>query len=50
MFHCMGHASGIDLARLMRVVARVPALVARPLPNALLAAGPRDRLHPLAVT
>jgi len=47
MFQCMGHATGIDLARLLRVAARVPALVARSLPNALLAAGPRDQLHPL---
>jgi len=47
MFQCMGHATGIDLACLLRVAARVPALVARALPNALLAAGPRDQLHPL---
>ena len=47
MFECMGHATGVDLARLLRVAARVPALVARPLANALLAAGPRDQLHPL---
>ncbi|MBW8758580.1 MAG: hydroxymethylglutaryl-CoA lyase [Burkholderiales bacterium] len=47
MFQCMGHATGIDLARLLRVAARVPALVARALPNALVAAGPRDALHPL---
>ena len=47
MFECMGHATGVDLARLLRVAARVPALVERPLPNALLAAGTRDQLHPL---
>jgi hydroxymethylglutaryl-CoA lyase len=47
MLQCMGHASGVDLARLLRVAARVPALVERALPNALLAAGPRDQLHPL---
>ena len=47
MFECMGHATGVDLARLLRVAARVPALIERPLANALLAAGTRDRLHPL---
>ncbi len=47
MFECMGHVTGVDLARLLRVAARVPGLVARPLANALLAAGPRDTLHPL---
>lgn len=47
MFECMGHATGVDLARLLRVAARVPALIERPLANALLAAGPRDQLHPL---
>ena len=47
MFECMGHATGVDLARLLRVAARVPALVERPLVNALLAAGTRDQLHPL---
>jgi hydroxymethylglutaryl-CoA lyase len=47
MFECMGHSTGVDLARLLRVAARVPSLVERPLANALLAAGPRDRLHPL---
>ena len=47
MFECMGLATGVDLARLLRVAARVPGLVARPLANALLAAGPRDTLHPL---
>ena len=47
MAECMGHATGVDLARLLRVAARVPALIGRPLANALLAAGPRDRLHPL---
>jgi hydroxymethylglutaryl-CoA lyase len=47
MFECMGHATGVDLARLLGVAARVPALIERPLANALLAAGPRDRLHPL---
>ena len=47
MFECMGHATGVGLARLLRVAARVPALVERPLANALLAAGTRDQLHPL---
>jgi len=47
MFQCMGRASGVDLARLLRVAARVPALIERALPNGLLAAGPRDQLHPL---
>ena len=47
MFECMGHTTGVALARLLRVAARVPALIERPLANALLAAGPRDRLHPL---
>jgi hydroxymethylglutaryl-CoA lyase len=47
MLQCMGHDTGVDLVRLLRVAARVPALVERPLANALLAAGPRDRLHPL---
>jgi hydroxymethylglutaryl-CoA lyase len=47
MLQCMGHDTGVDLARLLGVAARVPALVERPLANALLAAGPRDRLHPL---
>jgi len=47
MFECMGHATGVDLRRLLRVAARVPALVGRPLVNALLAAGTRDPLHPL---
>jgi hydroxymethylglutaryl-CoA lyase len=47
MFECMGRATGVDLERVLRVAARVPTLVGRPLANALLAAGPRDRLHPL---
>ena len=47
MFQCMGHATGVDLARLLRVAARVPNLVERPLANALLMAGTRDQLHPL---
>lgn len=47
MFECMGVATGVDLPRLLRVAARVPALVERPLVNALLAAGTRDQLHPL---
>ena len=47
MFECMGVATGVDLPRLLRVAARVPALVERPLANALLAAGTRDQLHPL---
>ena len=47
MFECMGVATGVDLPRLLRVAARVPALVERPLSNALLAAGTRDQLHPL---
>jgi hydroxymethylglutaryl-CoA lyase len=45
MFECMGHATGVDLARLLRVAARIPALIERPLANALLAAGTRDQLH-----
>jgi hydroxymethylglutaryl-CoA lyase len=47
MFECMGHATGVNLARLLRVAARVPALVERPLVNALLTAGTREPLHPL---
>jgi len=47
MFECMGRPTGIDLGRLLRVAARVPALVERPLANPLLAAGARDPLHPL---
>jgi hydroxymethylglutaryl-CoA lyase len=47
MFECMGHATGVDLARLLRVASRVPALIERPLANALLMAGTRDQLHPL---
>ena len=47
MFECMGHATGVDLARLLRVAARVPNLVERPLVNALLMAGTRGQLHPL---
>ena len=43
----MGHDTGVDLARLLRVAARVPHLIERPLANALLAAGTRDQLHPL---
>lgn len=43
MFECMGHATGVDLARLLAVAARAPALVERPLVNALLVAGTRDR-------
>jgi hydroxymethylglutaryl-CoA lyase len=45
MFECMGHATGVGLARLLRVAARVPALIERPLVNALLTAGTRDPLH-----
>jgi hydroxymethylglutaryl-CoA lyase len=47
MFECMGHATGVDLARLLGVVAQVPSLIARPLSNPLLMAGPRSRLHPM---
>ena len=47
MFECMGRDTGVDLARLLEVAATVPALIGRPLANALLAAGPRDRLHPM---
>ena len=47
MFECMGHATGVDLARLLRVAARVPRLIERPLANALLMAGTRDRRHAL---
>ncbi len=47
MFECMRRDTGVDLASLLDVAAIVPDLVARPLANALLAAGPRDRLHPV---
>ena len=47
MFECMGHATGVDLARLLRVAAHVPQLIERLLANALLMAGTRDQLHPL---
>jgi hydroxymethylglutaryl-CoA lyase len=47
MFECMGRDTGVDLARLLEIAATVPALIDRPLANALLAAGPRSRLHPM---
>ena len=47
MFECMGHTTGVDLTRLLRVAARVPTLIERPLANPLLMAGTRDQLHPL---
>jgi hydroxymethylglutaryl-CoA lyase len=45
MLSCMGRDTGVDLARLMDVASRVPALVGRELCNPLLLAGPRTRLH-----
>ncbi len=47
MFECMGLVTGVDLTRLLQIAATVPTLVERPLANALLAAGTRDKLHPV---
>lgn len=46
MFACMGVDTGVSLAPLLEVVATLPRVVARELPNQLLAAGPRLRTHP----
>lgn len=46
MFECMGVDTGVSLERLLAVVATLPGLVQRDFKPALLAAGPRLKLHP----
>ncbi|MDX3905686.1 MAG: hydroxymethylglutaryl-CoA lyase [Pigmentiphaga sp.] len=46
MFESMGVETGVSLVPLLDIVAKLPGLVERPLPNQLLAAGPRLRSHP----
>ncbi len=45
MFAAMGVDTGVDLARLLDVVAGLPALVGRDMSSQLLRAGPRLRTH-----
>jgi hydroxymethylglutaryl-CoA lyase len=47
MFDAMGHATGVDLERLLALAAGLPALVGHEVPGQILKAGPATRRYPV---